>query len=111
MRMVLAEHLAQFRGEPYETLCANVQNKHIECACPSGPNGAAYQIEINFFWDGKQGGDVRVMGSIDESPHRSLWGFIPIYVSAVTDSFIMRPDGSFVDEEQNESPTKRLESD
>ena len=51
-----------------------------------------------FVWDDKRGGDVRVCGGINEHPHRPLFGFLPIYVDAVSEDFIMRSDGTFVDE-------------
>jgi hypothetical protein len=52
-----------------------------------------YQIEIEVFWDNQRGGNVRVMGSIDDGGWRA---FMPL-----TRDFIKAPDGSFV----SESPT------
>jgi len=49
-------------------------------------------------WDGKPHGDVRVCGDLSAVPHQTLLGFIPVYVSDVTDSFIMSTDGRFVGE-------------
>jgi len=49
-----------------------------------------YQIEIQVFWDSWPGGNVRVMGAVDDGGWRA---FIP-----VSRGFIMAPDGSFVGE-------------
>ncbi len=49
-----------------------------------------YQIEVVWLWDGGLGGNVLVMGSIDDGGWRA---FAPL-----TRSFIMAPDGRFVGE-------------
>jgi len=69
---------------------------------PTGiaPDGTKYQIEFQALWDGKPHGDVRVCGDLSAMPHKTLLGFIPVYVSDVTDSFIMSPDGRFVGEHE-----------
>jgi len=46
-----------------------------------GASGTAYQIEIQFFWDDKPGGTIRVAGSIDDGGIRA---FVPL-----TDSFLV----------------------
>jgi hypothetical protein len=56
----------------------------------TGEDGSSYQLEAQAFWDGSKGGDVRVMVAADDGGWRA---FKPL-----TDDFIMRPDGSFVDE-------------
>jgi hypothetical protein len=98
MRAVLEEHLAAYRSRSYSELASFVQVKRVDALEIRGKSGADYQIEVQFFWDGCPEGDIRVMGSIDEIPHRPLLGFLPIYVSAVTDAFIMNPQGAFVGE-------------
>jgi len=54
-----------------------------------GQDGKRYQLEIQAFWDSKKGGDVRVMVAADDARWRA---FKPL-----TNDFIMRPNGSFVD--------------
>jgi hypothetical protein len=98
MRALLIEHLASYRVRSYEDLVAAVETDRVETSEVKGTGGAEYQIEVCFFWDDKREGNVRAAGSIDEVPHRPLFGFLPIYVSAVNEDFIMRPDGTFVDE-------------
>lgn len=47
-----------------------------------GASGAVYQFEIQVFWDDKPGGNVRVMGSIDDGGWRA---FVPL-----CEDFIMK---------------------
>jgi len=51
-------------------------------------DGKKYQLEIQVFWDGKRGGDLRVIVAADDGGWRA---FKPL-----ADSFIMRPDSSLV---------------
>lgn len=53
-----------------------------------GPSGTRFCIEVLAVWDSKAGGDLRVIGSIDDGGWRA---FRPL-----TDDFIMRPDGTLV---------------
>ena len=58
-----------------------------------GPSGVEYQIEVQAFWDDprKTDDNLRVMVSIDDGrfPH----AFLPM-----TTDFIIKPDGSLLDE-------------
>ena len=47
-----------------------VESQRVEAYEVRGVSGTAYQIEIQFFWDGKPGDTIRVMGSIDERHSR-----------------------------------------
>ena len=100
---MLAEHLAKFRAWSYAQLAERVERDRREHDClehteATAPDGTTVQMEFNACWDDKPGGDVRVYGDLSASPQKPLLGFIPIYTPDVMDSFIMRPDGSFVDE-------------
>jgi hypothetical protein len=55
----------------------------------AGPSGAVYNLLTEVFWDGDEGGDIRVMVELQEDapPHGELM-----------DDFIIAPDGTFVDE-------------
>ena len=105
MRKILSEHLTKFRSCSYEQLAERVERdrkahdclEHIE---GTAPDGTQYQMEFQAVWDGKPHGDVRVCGDLSAVPQRPLLGFIPIYVSDVTDGFIMSPDGRFVGEHE-----------
>ena len=53
-------------------------------------SGRRYQIEIQVVWDLKEGGDIRVIGCIDDGGWRA---FFPL-----TNGFLMNPEGQFVGE-------------
>ena len=77
-RSVLVAELAHYRRESYQALqrLLGTQDAY-EVAAPSGTE---YQIEIQAFWDGKQGGDLRVVGAVDDGSWRD---------------FIMTPTGAY----------------
>ena len=80
----LAEHRRLF----YADLAARVgTGKHDRLL---GASGAEYQVEIQFHWDDRPGGTIRVMASIDDG---GLRAFLPL-----CDSFLMGRDGTFVGE-------------
>ena len=55
-----------------------------------GPSGTVYQLEIQAYWDDESRRELRVTACIDDG------GWSAFYPPG--DSFIMRPDGSFVGE-------------
>ncbi len=88
-RRLLAEHLAKYRKVPYTELVARIGNdEYLEV---NGPSDTEYQIEIQFMWDGKKDGDVRVLAAIDDGSFRGA--FRPI-----CEDFIVAPDGRLVGE-------------
>lgn len=64
-------------------LIGNVETKEVV-----GDDGKNYQLEIQAFWDGKKGEELRVIVAADDGGWRA---FKPL-----TDGFVMRPDGSLV---------------
>jgi hypothetical protein len=102
-QLLLAEYLARFRMWTYEALAAEIDRTrqendclyHIEGGFGDGP---VYQMELNVLWDDNRGGNIRVLGDITTEPQRPLLGFLPVYTSDASDSFIMAPDGTFVGE-------------
>ena len=105
MRKILSEHLAKFRDWSYAQLAEQVERdrkagdclEHVEGIAS---NGTQYQMEFQALWDAKPHGAVRVCGDLSAEPQRPLVGFIPVYTPDVTDSFILSPDGQFVDEHE-----------
>jgi hypothetical protein len=80
--------LGEFRVLPYSELVARIgTEEHVAVV---GASGADYQLEVRILWDDGPGGNVRVIGSIDDG---GLRAFFPL-----TNSFIMAPDGTFVGE-------------
>jgi hypothetical protein len=86
---LLEEQLGRFRLQSYEALANRIDAEPVTMETP-GHAAASYQIEFIFLWDDKPGGNVRVMGSVDDGGWRS---FVP-----VTRSFIKAADGTFVGE-------------
>ena len=89
-RSVLSRQLEAWRKRSYRELITSLGNQG--CDVVIGPSGTEYQIEVDVVWDGNAGGDVRVIGSIDDG--HLLAAFCPL-----SDSFIISADGSFVGED------------
>ena len=85
---LLLRELERFRAETYAELVSRIGLDRIGIDVVD--DGVEYQIKIHFFWDDRPGGDIRVMGAIDDGGWRA---FMPL-----TQSFIKSPDGSFVGE-------------
>lgn len=87
-RRVLDEQLARYRPLTYGDLVAKINR--VETLEIPREGGRPWQLEFQFHWDAEPGGDVRVIGSIDDGEVRA---FVPI-----SSSFIKNPAGDFVDE-------------
>jgi hypothetical protein len=87
-KALLRSHLQSYRDRSYAELAALIGS--VQVAQLAGAGGVEYQVEINFAWDDRPDGDIRVMGSIDDGGWRA---FIPL-----CEDFIMAPDGTFVGE-------------
>ena len=101
-RSVLTEHLDRFRSCSYKELVEQIAIRRKTHDCLGFFSGMTadnvrYEIEVNVFWDDQQARTVRVCGDLTLLPPRKLFG-LPIYVPNLTDSFIMQPDGNFLDE-------------
>jgi hypothetical protein len=86
---LLESELALIRAVPYEELVGRMSTWSLNFE-RVGPSGAKYQVEFQVFWDGRRGGNIRVMGSIDDGRWRA---FVPL-----NRDFIKAPDNSFVGE-------------
>ena len=89
-RNLLSEKLAEYRALSYATLASRIAARDVDCTQVVGPSGVEYQIEVQFCWDDRPSGNIRVIGAIDDG---GLRAFVPL-----CDSFIMAPDGRFVGE-------------
>jgi hypothetical protein len=85
---LLERELDSFRQESYADLVRRIGQGPVVRE-QQGSKGTLI-LEIEFLWDGPVGGDVRVLGSVDDGGWRA---FVPI-----TRSFIKSADGSFVGE-------------
>lgn len=102
-QFVLASQLDEFRRWPYEALAAEIARTRAGHDCLAFiegvfADGTAYQMEFNVFWDDKPGGDLRVCADLTTEPRKPWLDFLPVSTPDITDSFIMRSNGSFVDE-------------
>ena len=87
-KKILAEQLERYRSMSYSRLLGlmgDPQNLEVP-----GASGTQYGMEFEVFWDNEPKKDLRVIGSIDDGGWSSL--------SPISDSFIMREDGTFVGE-------------
>ena len=87
-KILLQKTLEQFRQYSFKELQASIGN--IFTFQVDGESGVQYQIEVEAVWDGKPGQDIIVLGTIDDGGWRAF--------SPLSDSFIIRPDGTFVGE-------------
>ncbi|QTN32559.1 hypothetical protein HZ994_09520 [Akkermansiaceae bacterium] len=111
MHEILHMRLAVFRSWSYSSLAERVETDNRNGDCLEhidgvGSDGTQYQIEFNAFWDDKPDGDIRVLGALSAEPQRRLLGFLPIFMPHLSEAFIMRPDGSFADEDSNNKANK-----
>ena len=105
MKKILSEHLKEFRTCSYEQLVKHVEGgsfwklqdclDHIE---DTAADGTDYQIEFNVYWNNKSQNEIMVNCDLSLVPPRRLWGVMPIYMSEVSDRFIMRADGNIAGE-------------
>ena len=87
-KRVLKDQLVPYRSLGYERLRRLLNEQDVFEV--TGASGTVYQVEIQAVWEGRKGGDLRVRASIDDKGWRA---FAP-----VISDFIVRPDGTFVDE-------------
>ena len=88
---LLQRELDVLRQQPYADLVRRIELGSVAIE-RSGARSAQYQLEITVLWDSRPGGDVLVMGSIDDGGWRA---FAPL-----TRSFIKAADESFVGEQR-----------
>lgn len=86
--VLIGAELQRLRRLPYSELIRLVGNPEVKRVL--GSDGNRYQLEIEAVWDSKRGEDVRVIVAADDGGWRA---FKPL-----TNSFIMRRDGSIVGE-------------
>lgn len=87
-KTILADHLRVYRRRSYVELLPLLRGPETSEFASTG--GETYQLEFQAFWDDRKGGNLRVIGSIDDGGFRV---FVPL-----SDDFIVAPDGSFVGE-------------
>jgi hypothetical protein len=86
---IIAAELTELRRTTYSALVERLLGKQ-ETFDRVGASGARYQVEIQAVWDDTPDGNLRVLVAIDDGSWRA---FAPL-----SDSLILAPDGTFVDE-------------
>ena len=82
---LLEKELDCFRVESHADLARRIAASPLTFE-RDGASGAKYQIEVELLWDGDVGGNIMVLGSIDDGGWRA---FKPL-----CSDFIKAPDGS-----------------
>jgi len=86
---ILQRQIDRLRQMSYSELCSQIgEPQAFEVESPSG---RVFQVEVMTFWDDKRTRDLRVIVAIDDSTGMGVFDYL-------RDSFIMAPDGSFIDE-------------
>jgi hypothetical protein len=87
---LLNAQLNEYRKMSYAELSAKIGYEEFPAVV--GPSGTEYQIEIQIRWDHKPGGDIRVMGSIDNGTFRGAF-------KPVCEDLLVSPDDQDSDTE------------
>jgi len=85
-RQLLKDELANLKTRSYSFFSQSVnRTTHKKII---GQDGAHYQIEIEVFWDNRRGGDIRVLGSVNDGHSHAA--------APVTEDFVITPSGTFL---------------
>jgi hypothetical protein len=85
-RKLLKEELASLKTRPFSFFAQSVnRTTHKKIV---GQDGAHYQIEIEVFWDNRRGGDIRVIGSVNDGQSRAA--------APLKEDFVITPRGTFL---------------
>jgi hypothetical protein len=85
-RKLLKDELESLKTRPFSFFAQSVnRTTHKKIV---GQDGAHYQIEIEVFWDNHRGGDIRVIGSVDDGHSR--------VAAPLTEDFVITRSGTFL---------------
>jgi hypothetical protein len=87
-RRELHKYLDAFRGRGYQALIQDLGNARLVTV--TGEDGRSYEIEVQIRWESRPGGDVRVVGLIDDKQLGSA-------MFPVTEDFIVTSDGQVLE--------------
>ena len=77
---IVRQELMKYRRRPYVELCRLAETR-LPTVVIKGESGTEYQVVIQVHWDGKRGGDIRVIGLIDDGGWRA---FVPLAEDFIT---------------------------
>jgi len=85
-RKLLKDELESLKTRPYSFFAQSVnRTTHKKII---GQDGTHYQIEIEVFWDNRRGGDIRVLGSVNDGQLQAA--------AHLKEDFIITPAGIFL---------------
>ena len=87
-RKELHRHLEKFRSRSYGELTLLLDEPQRDTV--AGEDGTSYEIEVQIRWEKTPGGDVRVVGLVDDKRLASA-------VFPVSEDFIVTPEGEVLD--------------
>lgn len=67
-RTVLDRERERYQLITHKDLAQRISEKKLEVYSVSGESGIEYQIEVNGFWDDREGGTIRLVMAIDGGP-------------------------------------------
>ena len=85
---LIEDELRKLRKLPYQEFLKDLNKAATSTV--QGSDGKTYQLERQAFWDGKKGGNIRVMVCVDDGGFSAFKPF--------SRAFIISPDGSFIGE-------------
>ena len=88
-RALLAAELGRFRAMAYGELAGLIGA--VQVVQVTGPSGTEYTIEVDVLRDDPKGGNLRVIGGIDDGGFRAA--FRPL-----SDDFVLTPEGRLLGE-------------
>lgn len=77
---LVRQQLMEYRRMAYVDLCRLVDMR-LPTLVLKGASGAEYQVVVQLHWEGKRGGDIRVIGLIDDGGWRA---FVPLSQDFIT---------------------------
>ncbi len=88
-RALLAAELGRFRAMAYGELVRLIGA--VQVVEVAGPSGTGYPVEVDVLRDDRRGGNLRVIGSIDDGGFRAA-------LTPLGDDFVLTPEGKFFGE-------------
>jgi hypothetical protein len=85
-RATLREQLIAYRNKPYMELRDLIG--HLDVFVIGNPGARPWQIEIEVMWDGKPGGDIRVIGGIDDGGWSAFKPMAESFIKGTGDVFV-----------------------
>jgi hypothetical protein len=77
---IVRQELTKYRSRPYIELRELVDTS-LPTVVVTGPSGTKYQVAVHVHWESRRGGDIRIVGLIDDFGWRT---FFPLHEDFIT---------------------------